>query len=275
MYGVGLTAAHNEMHDAPHLAILYSGNDITIEYNEIYDVCYNTRDGGAIYAGRNWSTYGNLIRYNYLHDITSPLATESGPVGIYLDDSLSGQEVYGNILQDCGGLAMLVGGGRNNIIKNNLFIGVRSALSYDDRAYGGYFTAGYWFAHMVLPEHTTLWDSLYNMPYQTGIWAEKYPELAKVSTDRSNPDAPEFAVCPAGSIVENNVVCLSWVKSLNIADSVYAYSTVGENLILAMDIDPGFTDFENGNLNLKEDSVIFAELEGFEAIPFDQIGRIE
>jgi hypothetical protein len=46
--GVGLSAAHNEMYDAPHLAVTYSGNDITVEYNEIYDVCYNTKDGGAI-----------------------------------------------------------------------------------------------------------------------------------------------------------------------------------------------------------------------------------
>jgi len=193
---------------------------------------------------------------------------------IYFDCTLSGQEVYGNILQNCDGLAMLVGG-RNNIIKNDIFIDVRNALQYNEIARAGFMEEGHWFANMVLSEQTILWNSLTAMPYQTGIWAAKYPALAKVSTDRSNPDAPEFAVNPAGSVIENNVVCLSRATSFDIADSVYVYGTVGENLFLARSADPGFADLDNGNLNLKEDSIIFAELEGFEAIPFDQIGRTE
>jgi len=169
---------------------------------------------------------------------------------------------------------MLIGGGRDNIIKNNLFINTNNAMVYDERAWEGYFAKG-WFEHMVIPESTTLWDSLSAVPYQTGIWAEKYPYLAQVSTDRSNPKAAEFPVNPSGSVVENNVICLSWAKKFDIASSVQVYGTIGENLVLAIDTDPGFIDYENGNLTLKEDSIIFSELEGFEAIPFDQIGRIE
>ena len=35
-----------------------------IEYNNIHNVCLLSDDAGAIYAGRSWVMYGNVIRYN-------------------------------------------------------------------------------------------------------------------------------------------------------------------------------------------------------------------
>ena len=67
LQGVGNRAAHNLIHDAPHLAIAFGGNDHVIEYNEIYNVCAESNDAGAMYAGRDWTMRGHVIRYNYLH----------------------------------------------------------------------------------------------------------------------------------------------------------------------------------------------------------------
>ena len=56
--GVGNRATHNLIHDAPHMAIVFGGNDTRIEFNEIHSVCYESNDAGAIYAGRNWTMRG-------------------------------------------------------------------------------------------------------------------------------------------------------------------------------------------------------------------------
>jgi len=68
--GVGNRAAHNLIHDAPHMAISFGGNDHVIEFNEIHNVCLESNDAGAIYAGRDWTMRGTVIRHNYLHEIT-------------------------------------------------------------------------------------------------------------------------------------------------------------------------------------------------------------
>lgn len=80
--GVGNRAAHNLIHDAPHLAIGLSGNDHMIKFNEIYEVVQETADAGAIYMGRGWTARGNVIRYNFIHDIPY-----EDTQGIYLDDA--------------------------------------------------------------------------------------------------------------------------------------------------------------------------------------------
>ena len=71
--GVGNRAAHNLIHDAPHQAVFVGGNDHVFEFNEVHHVCTETDDCGALYKGRNPSCRGNQIRYNYWHDIGSPM----------------------------------------------------------------------------------------------------------------------------------------------------------------------------------------------------------
>ena len=51
--GVGNSAVHNEIHNAPHGAILITGNDNFIQYNEISNVVQEANDAGAIYIGRD------------------------------------------------------------------------------------------------------------------------------------------------------------------------------------------------------------------------------
>src|SRR5207245_799709 len=100
--GVGNRVSHNLIHDAPHLAILLHGNDHLVEFNEVHDVCLETEDAGAFYMGRDYTERGNVIRFNYFHDIGRTVATPQGPRhtdtnAIYLDDGASGALVFGNI----------------------------------------------------------------------------------------------------------------------------------------------------------------------------------
>ncbi len=78
LYGVGNRVVHNRMHDAPHTAVLFWGNDHVLEFNEVHRVCTDTGDAGAFYIGRDWSQRGNVIRYNKLVKLENNL-TEGDP----------------------------------------------------------------------------------------------------------------------------------------------------------------------------------------------------
>lgn len=131
LHGVGAVCSHNEIYNSPHEAITYSGNNHIMEYNVLHDVVLKSSDAGAIYAGRSWNYYGNVIRYNCLYNIGSP---EFAASGIYFDDALSGQSAYGNLLVNIYGYAFLLGGGRDLEVKNNVIVNAGMPIYYDDRA---------------------------------------------------------------------------------------------------------------------------------------------
>jgi hypothetical protein len=132
--GVGQRVAHNLIHDGPHNAILLGGNDHVIEFNEIHDVCQETGDVGAFYMGRDWTARGTVIRYNYFHDISGP--GMYGAMAVYLDDAASGITVFGNVFYKAAAAAF-IGGGRDNLVENNVFVDCSPAVHVDARAWVG------------------------------------------------------------------------------------------------------------------------------------------
>jgi len=267
--GVGNICSHNEINDAPHMAITYGGNDQLIEYNRIYDVVKQSSDAGAIYAGRDWTAYGDVIRYNCIYDIGSGNFT---PNGIYWDDALSGQTAYGNILINIPSCGFMLGGGRDLSVTNNLIINTGTAIRYDDRARDGVVNNG-WFRAGVSDLNAGMWQWLLNSPYQSDIWKAKYPQLAKVSHDFNDVDNPYFAVNPAFSVIKNNIIVDRSNNIGSIADSAAKYSTFENNPTYLEITNPGFVDFRGGNYLLRDDAPVLAKLAGFEQIPFDKIGR--
>lgn len=113
--GVGTRVSNNEIHDHPHCAILFWGNNHLIEYNHIHRVCHETGDVGAIYTGRDWTYRDNVIRYNHMHDIRGPGHGEA--LVVYLDDCVSGITVYGNLIVNTQ-CAVGIGGGRDCLVEN-------------------------------------------------------------------------------------------------------------------------------------------------------------
>jgi len=173
--GVASVISHNLIKNGNGKAILIHGNDHIIEKNEISNICNQTGDCGAIYSGRDWTYRGNIVRYNYLHDFSGyqlklldiekniiQYAPE-GARGIYLDDAVSGFNVFGNIMVNAGTISLQLGGGRDNRIENNVFKTSYFAI-YSDRRYGSY----NWDNNR---------DSLKTMPITSALWSHKYPEL--------------------------------------------------------------------------------------------------
>lgn len=241
--GVGNRASHNSIHDAPHTAILLEGNDHIIEYNEIYSVATETDDVGAIYTGRDWTFRGNIIRYNYIHNIENTL-DKYGKMGIYLDDCMSSADIIGNVFYKVD-RALMIGGGRDNKISNNIIINCTNSISFDERGL------------------TWKLDSLYNnlkkVPFQSEIWKKRYPKLYDILQD-SLPGKP------VGNIVTKNALYMT--SSPSIAPSVIKNGTVSENVLLEQDI--SFINKDTLDFEVLNNFPI--HISGFCQIPFNKIG---
>jgi hypothetical protein len=181
--GVGIRVAHNLIHNAPHKAMMFSGNDHVVEYNEMHSVVYEANDAGAIYAGYNWTMRGNQIRYNYFHHITG--FEGKGCVGVYLDDMFSSATIYGNVFHQVT-RAAFIGGGRDTTIENNLFVDCKPAVHVDARGLG--------WAHAA---ETTLTARLKEVPIEQEPWRTRFPQLLTILQDEP--------MTPKGNVIARNV----------------------------------------------------------------------
>ncbi|WP_046226914.1 right-handed parallel beta-helix repeat-containing protein [Paenibacillus dauci] len=122
---IGVRVTHNLLHDMPKHGIRYiSNNDLLFEYNRIHHFSQTDGDSGAFYTAKDWSSYGNVLRYNHIDD--SPFAN-----GFYVDDGDSGDTYYNNVVSDVY-KAFLFGGGHYNQAHSNLIINSYS-IQIDDR----------------------------------------------------------------------------------------------------------------------------------------------
>lgn len=244
--GVGNRVANNRIHDAPHNAILISGNENLIEYNETYRVCQETSDAGAFYMGLDVTKRGNLLRYNYFHDITGRLVS-----CIYLDDFMSGTIIIGNYFKDVA-IGILLGGGRDNLIRNNLFINSRPAIRPDAR---GKTTAKFQFAN----REGILFKRLKELGDSRTLYNQRYPQL---STFPDNDPA-----IPLGNRIEQNIsMGGSWLEFHDEAITRKVLD-VHDNIV---DQDPGFVDYRGGNYHLTPNSLALRQ--NIKPIPFEKIG---
>jgi parallel beta-helix repeat protein len=128
--GVGNRATHNLIHDGPRMGIMFSGNNLAIEYNHIRHVSLETEDTGAVYTGgRDWiSSRGSVIRYNFFHDILGYGREKDrwlSPYfawGVYLDDNTGGVDVIGNVIARASRAGIHLHNGRDNHVENNVFV---------------------------------------------------------------------------------------------------------------------------------------------------------
>jgi hypothetical protein len=235
-----------------------------IEYNVIHDVVRLSDDAGAIYAGRNWSMYGNIIRYNCIYNLGSK---EHHPQGIYMDDALSGQTIFGNILINIPDNAIEIGGGRDIIIKNNIIINAGRPFYYDERARDGALKGG-WFGHC-----TDLWSHLNTFPWQGDIWKAAYPNLSKIHLNTDNSESIWFAPNPANGFISGNIILDKDKELGRVEDSVFTFSTIEGNAIYYRRKKGIFVNPEKGDYNIKEGSEVYEIIPDFENLPFEQMGR--
>jgi hypothetical protein len=247
--GVGLRATHNLIDNAPHQAISFGGNDHVIEFNEIHSVCFESNDAGAIYAGRDWTMRGTVIRNNYLHDITG--FEGRGCVGVYLDDMFCGTDIVGNLFHRVTSAAF-IGGGRDCRIENNIFVDCNPAVHVDARALGW---AKYHADEWVKEGHEK--GTLSGIAYDKPPYSERYPALVNILLEEPN--------APKGNIVARNI-CVGGRWS-DIESKAKPFLTERDNLTKD---DPRFVNAAAHDFRLQKNSPAL-DLR-FEPLPFEKMG---
>lgn len=215
--GVGNIAARNMIYSAPHVGILFAGNDHIIEYNEIYNILRESSDAGAIYGGRDWSARGNIIRYNYLHDFKG--IGDNGIIGIYLDDGFSDAHIYGNVMKNMD-FGILIGGGRCNLVENNV---IMDKTESSTRSIWADARGVEWerFYGMFHDEDSELFQKIRNVPFTSEAWS-KYPHMKDILSDM--PAVPKY------NIIRNNLIINH--KPLEISPDFEKNSEVYDNLFI-------------------------------------------
>jgi hypothetical protein len=251
--GVGCRVAHCHIHHAPHVGILFTGNDHVLEYNDVHDVCLETDDAGAFYIGRDWTTRGHVIQFNHFHRIGDSRLDSLGTHHVYLDDCASGVTVRSNFFEG-GYRTILVGGGRDNIIEGNLFIGGDMAVWFDARGAEGR-------NHDIVPGGAWhMYQRLRSVPYDKPPWSTRYPSLANIL--ENNPHAP------VGNRVEHNVFVGGKPFGFRIKNpKLKALIKIKDNWIGK---DPGFVNRKKRDFRLRPGSP--ARACGYKDIPFGKIG---
>ena len=266
MSGVGLRASHNVIHDHPHCAILYWGNDHVMEFNEIHHIALETGDVGAIYTGRDYTYRGNKIRHNFIHHICG---VGMGSMGVYMDDCVSGTEVFGNVFYKVH-WAMFIGGGRDHRVENNLFVDCDPAVRADGR---GLDKSPVW--HNMVDD--TMRKRLTEVPL--ALYRERYPEMKSLERYYGPPEGPAITgeafqgVPPDNNVIVRNVCVGKWLEAgwhakpeiLRLASNL---TNAAPSLVSPPNDQSRARDFE-----LKKDSPAWAF--GFRRIPVEQIGLRE
>ncbi len=242
---VGCTVSHNFIHDVPHGGVQYGGNNHVFEYNEISHAVLTSDDMGAFYTTNDWTSCGNVLRYNFVHH--SPNA-----VAFYLDDGDGGDTIFGNVAYEMQSGPSVCGGHYNTVV-NNLIIRCKRGLFMDARGVARKYD-----------KESVLFKKLKAVPFMESPWKEAYPFL------QSLPESDTRL--PMGNIVRSNVTALC-EKPTRIAAKPEEVkdSLVADNLDLG-ERDPLFTKESSGDLSLRRESPVFKESPNFQPIPFSEIG---
>ena len=261
--GCGLAVRGCEIFNAPHTAVFFSCNDSVLESNDVHHVLLETGDAGAFYTGRDWTTQGNVLRYNFVHDLGGGTTAREGEdaavsgtnaMGMYFDDCDCGDEVYGNVFLNVP-RGIMVGGGRDHPVRNNVFVNCNLGLSIDCR--------GIRWKHWNVPGgNWHLEGKAQKFNYTEGLWAERYPRLASIMNDHPreplyNPvEGNTFIDC--GAIIDvremftyndNGTAPGIFSRMAPMRGNTVIY-TKGANVVKRQKLDkriaPGFRVLENG-----------------------------
>ncbi|HOW67360.1 MAG TPA: right-handed parallel beta-helix repeat-containing protein [Candidatus Paceibacterota bacterium] len=258
MSGVGHRAAHNLIHDHPHAAILFGGNEHIIEFNDIHHIALETGDVGAIYTGRDYTVRGNRIRYNYIHETGG---VGMGSMGVYMDDCVSGTEVFGNVFHKVH-WAMFIGGGRDHRVENNLFVDCDPAVRADGRSLD---PSPVW-RNMV---NQFMRERLKSVP--PDLYRERYPAIKSLDAYYGPPGGPEVVgdafkgIPPEGNLIARNVCVGKWKEITWRAEE--KHFEIRDNFVTN---DRNQVGGANSGFRLPEQSPAWKL--GFQPIPFHQIG---
>jgi len=262
--GCGQRVVHNEIYNAEMHAIYVRGNEHLFEFNHVHHVALNSNDTSAWYLGRDPSDQGNIVRWNFFHEVGRP--DRKWMMGVYCDDATAGVLVEGNIFYKVASFGTVYSnGGHDIVVRNNIFIeGYGPAYQLKSMWYDfGQDSIPYYFGEKgIYTKRLTKSVNIKEPPY-----SDRYPRLRNWLD--LMPDGKTYVgMRPQRNIFENNVL-VKHEETVRLVGK-YAQTEFCDNLHTQKD--PGFVDAAKLNFQLREDSVVYRELPGFKKIPFEQIG---
>ncbi|XP_052088855.1 uncharacterized protein LOC127725717 isoform X2 [Mytilus californianus] len=183
--GVGNHIHHNILYRGSYTGIHWNENDHLFEYNHLSKMCIEASDCGGMMTGRDWAARGNIIRNNHFHDIKR-LVPGVDVRGIMLDDQFSSVIIENNVFHN-NDVHVNIGGGRNNIVRQNIFFNTSQySMQIDARGHnrGG--------------NTNVLIENLNRLPYQNVLWSHRYPKLASIMSENKPGD-------PEGNQITDNI----------------------------------------------------------------------
>jgi hypothetical protein len=262
--GCGNRVVHNEIFNADLQGIIVHGNEHVFEFNHIHHVALNSNDASAWYLGRDPSDQGNVVRWNFFHDVGRP--DRKWMMGVYCDDATAGVLVEGNVFYRVASFGTVYSnGGHDIVVRNNIFIeGYGPAYQLKSMWYDfGQDGIPYYFGEKgIYTKRLTRAVDIRRPPY-----SERYPLLTNWLD--LLPDGKTYVgMRPMRNVFAGNVL-VKHEETVRLVGK-HAQTEFGENLHTQKD--PGFVDAARLNFQLRDDSVVYRELPGFKRIPFEQIG---
>jgi len=126
----GNTLSHNAIHDSSRYGISLKnpGRNNIVEFNRIQNTNLDTSDSGGIEVTQQERDFrsGSVIQYNLVADTIGYSSTYEAATymswGIYLDSFASGYEIRGNLVYRTWNGGIMLQGGRENWVVNNVFV---------------------------------------------------------------------------------------------------------------------------------------------------------
>lgn len=244
--GVGNRVKNCEIFHAPSMAVLINGNDHTVEYCDIHHVCQEVDDQGALYYGRDPSELGLKVRYCYFHHLDSKHRVSA----TYHDDGACGMEVFGCVYYRAGTVPVLIGGGHDNVYRNNIFVDMPLAIHIDNRMQN--------WSKSTLDKDGIFDQRLRTVRYDQPPYSTAYPLLPGYW--EGDPSFPR----------NNQIAGNLFYKVKNVLAGAWSYADWWNNYIARKN--PGFKNEENILEGWVDNAPVFDRIEHFQPIPFEKIG---
>ena len=273
--GVGIRMAHCLLHDMNGGVRFQHCNDFVLEYCEFYNMGWEMGDWNVAYLGADWASYGNILRYNFVHHLME--MPGAYPVKAFRnDDGGAGVTFFGNVFYKSGRGAIGFGGpgqtfSNNIIVGSPIGSGFSKAMTVEEIAKRWASLEPYDMGELKRGDKS---DYLWNCEQICGKfgwtrapWSEKYPVFTAVMNN-GNPWGVEYC-----SFQKNYATYVSdpgrmkrHIEEVKGVSKTCSYEPVQE-------IDPqaAFVDLEHLDFSFKS---TFKPMAGFETIDFARIGLL-
>ena len=159
-------------------------------------------------------------------------------------------EVYGCLYYKAGTIPVLIGGGHDNVYRNNIFVDVPFAFHIDNRMEG--------WSRSSLDKGGIVEQRLNVVHYDRPPYATAYPLLPHYW--ENNPRVPR------NNVISGNL----FYKVGSLLRGKLAWGEWSNNYITSLN--PGFKDPEDPIQGFRPDAAVYERINGFHPIPFAEIG---